>query len=214
MARPRTISDEQIVEAAREVFLEQGFSATTAEIARRAGVSEGTLFNRFASKEELFAETLGLNERGHCQTDFSALVGSGDVRLNLEQLAWRFLDAARRILPQLMVIWSRGQAPMVKPAGWRDPLSEEIEALSRYLQAEVTLGRLRPIDCQVAAAALLGALMSQVHRELQAGPGIEGARFVRSLLDMWWPGMQPFEPPGAASSQSGSTPADPSPEMK
>ena len=56
MPRPRTITDEQIVEAARAAFLEQGFSATTAEIARRAGISEGTLFKRFATKEDLFEE--------------------------------------------------------------------------------------------------------------------------------------------------------------
>jgi hypothetical protein len=41
MARPVTISDEQILDAARAVFTEKGPRATTAEIAERAGVSEG-----------------------------------------------------------------------------------------------------------------------------------------------------------------------------
>ncbi|MCU1279386.1 MAG: Transcriptional regulator, TetR family protein, partial [bacterium] len=54
MARPTTISDESILEAARAVFLEHGLAATTAEVAKRAGVAEGSIFKRFATKAELF----------------------------------------------------------------------------------------------------------------------------------------------------------------
>jgi len=54
MARPTVIRDETIIDAAREVFLERGFGATTAEVAVRAGVSEGSIFKRFNSKVDLF----------------------------------------------------------------------------------------------------------------------------------------------------------------
>ncbi len=204
MARPRTISDQQIVDAAREVFLEHGFSATTAEIARRAGVSEGTLFKRFSSKEELFAETIGLRDYHDWQRGIAALIGQGDVRLNLERIAWLFLEAARRIMPHLMVMWSRGHTPPVKPPAGRDPVRDpvkkDIEAIAHYLRAEIELGRLRPVDCEVVADALIGALSSHVHRELLIGPGIESARYVRSLLDMWWPGLQAPKPPAPPGS--------------
>ena len=43
-----------LVDAARALFSEQGFDATsTLQIARRAGVSEGTLFHHFGSKRAL-----------------------------------------------------------------------------------------------------------------------------------------------------------------
>ena len=46
---------EQIIEAAFEVFSAKGFAGgTTAEIARTAGVAEGTIYNYFTSKRELF----------------------------------------------------------------------------------------------------------------------------------------------------------------
>jgi AcrR family transcriptional regulator len=46
---------EQILDAAMEVFSRKGFAmATTAEIAREAGVAEGTIYNYFPSKRELF----------------------------------------------------------------------------------------------------------------------------------------------------------------
>ncbi len=45
----------QLLEAALELFAQKGYSATRAEeIAKRAGVSKGTLFLYFNSKEELF----------------------------------------------------------------------------------------------------------------------------------------------------------------
>jgi AcrR family transcriptional regulator len=44
MARIPKITNEQILEAAREVFLEKGFSGSTLEIAARSGVSEASIF--------------------------------------------------------------------------------------------------------------------------------------------------------------------------
>jgi AcrR family transcriptional regulator len=43
----------RIIEAATEVFAEHGLEASTADIAARAGVGEGTLFRRFESKDDL-----------------------------------------------------------------------------------------------------------------------------------------------------------------
>ena len=44
---------EAILQAASDLFVEKGASASMAEIARRAGVSKQTLYNRFASKVEI-----------------------------------------------------------------------------------------------------------------------------------------------------------------
>jgi AcrR family transcriptional regulator len=46
---------ERVVEAAREVFAEQGLDGSTNEIARRAGVGVATLFRRFPTKDDLVA---------------------------------------------------------------------------------------------------------------------------------------------------------------
>src|SRR3954453_5952430 len=45
----------ELLDAALDLFVEKGFAATRAEaVAARAGVSKGTLFLYFPSKEELF----------------------------------------------------------------------------------------------------------------------------------------------------------------
>src|SRR5215218_1091210 len=46
---------ERVVEAARDVFAEQGLDASTNEIARRARVGIATLFRRFPTRDDLVA---------------------------------------------------------------------------------------------------------------------------------------------------------------
>src|SRR3954469_5665149 len=58
-ARMKTASTAAILEAAERVFGETGFhAATTAMVAKRAGVSKGLVFNYFATKDDLLAAIL------------------------------------------------------------------------------------------------------------------------------------------------------------
>jgi len=63
---------EQILGAATRVFAEKGFGrATTREVAREAGVSEGTIYNYFEDKESLLMAIMdGLNETERRAKDF------------------------------------------------------------------------------------------------------------------------------------------------
>lgn len=58
MARPKN-KESDILSAAIEVFLEKGFSETTIkDIADRAGIGKGTVYEYFKSKNELFVQSL------------------------------------------------------------------------------------------------------------------------------------------------------------
>ena len=58
MARPKN-KENDILSAAMEVFLERGFSETSIQdIATKAGVGKGTIYDYFKSKEELFFQSL------------------------------------------------------------------------------------------------------------------------------------------------------------
>jgi AcrR family transcriptional regulator len=50
MGRPKEITDEQIVAAARRCFLERGAGVSASDIAHEFGVSDTTILNHFGSK--------------------------------------------------------------------------------------------------------------------------------------------------------------------
>jgi AcrR family transcriptional regulator len=54
MGRAKQVSDQAVLEAAKAAFVEDGYGASTREIARRAGISEAVLFQRYRTKLELF----------------------------------------------------------------------------------------------------------------------------------------------------------------
>lgn len=53
MARPRTITDERLLDALAQVITAKGPGFTVADVAARAGVSVGTVAQRFGSKQGL-----------------------------------------------------------------------------------------------------------------------------------------------------------------
>lgn len=86
-ARPR-----ELLAAALSLFIEKGFDATrTEEIAERAGVSRGTLYLYFDSKEDLFTDLIA--ERFFCAFPFESDAGfegkSGSDVLRDVAIAWR-----------------------------------------------------------------------------------------------------------------------------
>ena len=200
MARPRLIQDEQLLQAAREVFVEQGFRATTASIAIRAGVSEGTLFKRFQSKEELFAAAMGLKDYGLWRDSLLEQVGHGEVQRNLEQAALSIVRETDAWARNMIAVFSRGIDPSHNPLLERLSTStqDDLSALGQYLQRETELGRVRPQDVEVTAITLMGALGAYIHRcampgagEPDSPPRIEAERFVQGVMNVLWPGLRP-----------------------
>jgi AcrR family transcriptional regulator len=188
MARTATISDERILSAARKVFLEEGFNAPATEIAKRAGISSGSIFKRFETKEELFFAAMS------CESQWagglSSLVGHGDLKVNLEAIGNAVLSFAREMLPRSMLSWSLRHC--AKQNEEQEPsVARDIRLLSDFLQAERELGRLRPsLNTQVAASTLVGTIMSYVMLEVISGHQNDGGdEFVRIFIDTLWKGL-------------------------
>lgn len=193
MSRPTTLSSERILEAARQVFLRKGHVAPTAEIARRAGVSEGTLFKRWGNKDKLFLAAMA-PESPAWATEIKAMVGRGDVRENLLDLARQVLNFYRRATPRVIHIWVSSVSKKHRRVGPNSPPAAGIKLTADYLAAESALGRLNVADPEVAARVFLGAVHKYAFHELlgvnEAVP-MEAERFVVGLVDLLWAGMAP-----------------------
>src|ERR1700751_2443773 len=82
-----------IIDAAERLFLERGFGwVTMDELAEAAGVARRTLYNQFASKEEIFRAML-LRVSGQLETAFPpGIETQGDVEDVLRLIARIILD--------------------------------------------------------------------------------------------------------------------------
>ena len=102
---------EQIVEAATRVFAQKGFRrATTREVAREAGISEGTIYNYFEDKDALLMAILErLNETERRAEDFEEGMATdfeGFLRDYLSRrisLIWENGEVFRVVLSEMLV---------------------------------------------------------------------------------------------------------------
>jgi AcrR family transcriptional regulator len=196
MARPSHITDEQILTAARSVFLEKGIQATTAEVARRAGVAEGSIFKRFKTKHELFAAAMHLEEP-EWMGFIEKRVGKGDPKQNLVELGTEILAIFRQIMPLMMMSWSN-PSPNGIPAVLAGPNPPPIRALKRlasFFEAEMRAKRFRRHDAEIVARAFLGSLQSYVFFELILKAHDElplpAEMHVRGVVNLLWNGLAP-----------------------
>src|SRR5215217_4506856 len=83
----------QILEGARKVFLARGFDgASMGESAKVAGVSKGTLYVYFDSKESLFEALTTEEKRGLAEVLFKLDAKDPDVRAVLTKLGHSYVS--------------------------------------------------------------------------------------------------------------------------
>ncbi|ONH60545.1 TetR family transcriptional regulator [Frankia sp. CcI49] len=116
----------RILDAAEAVFAEKGASASTEEVARRAGVAIGTVFRHFPTKEALLGALVGdLVERLGAEVE--VLVAEGDPTTSLFTFFTGMVEqaAAKKTVVDLLAT-SGIDLPVAKPV---HALRQPIEAL-------------------------------------------------------------------------------------
>jgi AcrR family transcriptional regulator len=98
---------ELLVEAARELFMEQGVEAPLEEVARRAGLGIGTLYRHFATRDAL-VEAIVERRMGELLTIAEAALAEPDGWDGLVRLLERTLElqAADRMLKDVLMRYS------------------------------------------------------------------------------------------------------------
>jgi AcrR family transcriptional regulator len=167
---PETAKRRQILDGACKVFLEQGFDASSmGEIARAAGVSKGTLYVYFKSKEELFEAIVEGQCSQQAEQIFAMDAQDGDVPAVLTRLGnafVRFLCRPGGVSPLRTVIAIADRMPELGAQFYRTGPLVGIGNLSRYLEAQVAAGVLEPHDCEAAAAQFLDSCLSLTFKPL------------------------------------------------
>jgi AcrR family transcriptional regulator len=152
----------QLIDAALTLFAERGFRATTiADIADATGTAHGLVYHYFGSKDELLAAVLerhsflgDLRKLLEVSRDRPAAEVLTEIGVGLSEVLGR-----RPELVRLVVSESRTN-PIVADALAR-VTGEGLEAMTRYLQARIQAGELRPHDTTVPAKALFWAVITK-----------------------------------------------------
>jgi AcrR family transcriptional regulator len=162
MSRPRQITDEQILTAARECFLEHGPQAPTSVIAERLGVSQAALFKRFGSKETLLFHALVPRK----EPPWVSVCELGpDERPIDEQLIEISLTVAgffEGFVPCMAVLRAASATPRLDEMMEQEkpPPVRGTDALVAFVKRAQRQGLLREqVDARVFVSALLGSLL-------------------------------------------------------
>lgn len=163
---------QQILDAALAVFSEKGFAmATTAEIAQAAGVAEGTIYNYFKSKRELFIaviknliitvplldlieklpkEDIGVTFKHILQNRFN-LIGSGPMSRMPSLMGEVQRD------PELKALWAEQ---------FLQPFLSQLDGMYRIMTAS---GKFRPLEPAVAVRAVGGLILGFLTLKIMEG---------------------------------------------
>lgn len=193
---------DEMLDAALAVFVEKGFAAAKVEeVARRAGVSKGTIYLYFPSKQALVE---GIVRRAVAPIAERALPDmaqfEGDPRLAIAMLinALRSvfadpknLDVPRLILREIM------NFPDIAQFYRREVLDKAIPVLKALVAKGVASGQLRPVDPGMAVRSIVGPIVAHLALSeifgVRPEDGLALDRLVETHLDILFCGLLPRE---------------------
>ncbi len=165
----------QIMDGAREVFLSHGFDAASmGEIARKAGVSKGTLYVYFNGKEQLFEAIAHEACAAQAEGVFSLDPADHDVEAVLTRLGRSFVKFLCRpgaMSPLRTVISISERMPEIGREFYETGPATGRAMVRRYLEAQVAAGILAIEDCDVAAAQFLDSCHATIFKPLLFNAG-------------------------------------------
>jgi AcrR family transcriptional regulator len=199
MPRPPKITNEEILAAAREVFLAQGESGSTLEIAEKAGISEASIFKRFSTKQALFLAAIGISETPQYVKLLSSQTPTVEIRSELTEICTQMAEFYQEVMPRVIMMMTQTKSslpPLVPP-----PLRDS-QLFAGYLDRAIAQGLLKPCDSMTVAHAIVGAVQNYSMTQTIATKipfplpfilpklkSVEPQTFVHNLIETMWVGI-------------------------
>ncbi|MEJ8825557.1 TetR/AcrR family transcriptional regulator [Variovorax humicola] len=154
----------ELLDAALDLFVEKGFAATRSEeVAARAGVSKGTLFLYFPTKEELFKAVVRENLSGHFtgwNKEFEAFEGSTpDMLRHVMRLWWQRIGATRLSGITKLMMSEGSNFPELAAFYQAEVVMPGHDLLRRMFRRGVERGEFRPLDIDMAIYTIVAPMI-------------------------------------------------------
>lgn len=194
----------ELIAAALELFVEQGFAATRIDdVARRAGVAKGTAYLYFSTKEELFkavaqeALVVGL-ELGEQMT--SEFAGNAEDLLSTIIEGWCEYQRTPRSGILKLVVAEAGNFPEIAQFYQTEVLERAYRLFADIIQQGIVAGEFRAVDADrmarviVAPISFFSVYRHSIGRAVGDEPDIED--FAGAYLDLVFAGLRPVDRDG------------------
>jgi AcrR family transcriptional regulator len=162
VARPRTVTDEQIVEATRSAVLEKGAQVSLDSVAKQIGVTSPALLKRFGTRENLLIAAL-IPDLAELDALFEE---PGEVTTfvdDLEALIGRLSQYFARVLPWVMALRECGVSDDLIHQKIKLPLPvRAVEQMTRWLRGRRKRGLIDSDLLETAATAIVGAVTTRM----------------------------------------------------
>lgn len=171
--------EQKILESAIAVFSEKGFSAaTTNEIAKIAGVAEGTIFRYFKTKKDILrsilVQTLNLISSKLVLESFEKILANSkgkDLRTILKEILYDRVQLAETIFPMARIIITEALFHEdVREAIYQNIISKALKVVTDFRNDMVDRGLIKStVEPEALLRAVLGNLaVLMVQRKLFA----------------------------------------------
>ena len=154
----------ELLDAAMDLFVEKGFAATRAEeVAARAGVSKGTLFLYFQSKEDLFQAVVRENMAGAFpgwNAEFETFQGSSADLLRYAMCQWwEKLGATKASGLTKLVMSEARNFPEIAGFYQREVMAPGHALIRRIFQRGIDSGEFRPVNLDYAIYSVIAPML-------------------------------------------------------
>jgi AcrR family transcriptional regulator len=195
----------EILAAALECFRERGFAATRLEdVAARAGVTKGTIYLYYPSKEDLFKAVIRGELTPNIERLEAILQQPGPTAALLERLLTTFeavVTSPVSVLPKL-IISEAGNFPDLARFYLENVVHRGMRLIEAILRRGIERGEFRAIDVDHAIPCVIGPMLLTALWKHSLGLYEEGpmdvAGVCRAHIDLLLHGLQAPRPPSAA----------------
>jgi AcrR family transcriptional regulator len=151
----------QILEAAVAVFSRKGYNtANVSDVAAEAGVSQGTIYWYFESKEELMTAAMltALEDFGRqMYTDLEGYARATEKLRAVGESMVAFVDVAQGYFMMFVEFWSSSSRRWDTSQLWTGLLVEYKDLIAGIIKEGIASGEFRPVDADSLVWALMAA---------------------------------------------------------
>jgi AcrR family transcriptional regulator len=196
--RRKDARPQELLEAAIDLFVERGYAATRLEdVARRAGVSKGTLYLYYENKEELFKAVVRSNivpVIGDAEASVAGFDGhSADLLRHLIQSWWQRVGATKASGIVKLVMAEADNFPELACFYQEEVINRGRRAMALMLERAIARGEFRPIDVNQLTQVLMAPMLMLITWKHSVGPcprsELEPQAFLDTFLDMTLHGL-------------------------